>query len=201
VLGLVAAAGSALANLLPPSMRVVQLLSKGSGGAALLQPWRFLTASFVHQDVTSLVVGLLTFVAVAPMVEALLGKGWLVAVVIGGGFAATLASYAFAPGDYMGLIGADAALAGLLIFFALLQRYRLPSATVQQLAVRCLTALLIVAFASALMETADVAAAFGGFGLGMLLSPLARPGQKVREALEKVRAEPAGTAPASLRGG
>ncbi len=190
VLGLTAAAGSALANLLPPSWHIVQSLSKGTGETTLWQPWRFFTASFVHQDVMALVIGVLGFVAVAPIVEALLGKAWLVVVAVGGGVFATVMSAIFLPAnDFMGLTGVDAALAGVLAFTGLLHRHRLPPDTLAHLTVRCLTVVVIVAFASVLVPTADVAAAFGGFGLGMLLSPVARPGARVSEALEKVRAQ------------
>jgi membrane associated rhomboid family serine protease len=190
VLGLVAAAGSALGNLLPPTMQVIQTLSKGTGEKALFEPWRFFTASFVHQDVTALVIGLVAFIALAPIVEALLGKGWLVLVVVGGGVVATVMSSILLPQtDFMGLTGVDAALAGLLVFFALLQRHRLPPATVEHVAVRCLTVVVVLAFAAVLVQAADLAAAFGGFGTGMLLAPFARPKGSVKEALEKVRGE------------
>lgn len=185
VLGLVASVGSALANLL----RYTPMFSRGTEGVALIQFWRFFTASFVHQDVGALVVGILGFAAVAPLVEALLGRSWLVIAVLGGGFVATVTSFVFVPGDFMGLTGVDAALVGLLAFFGLLHRHRLPPATTVQIAVRCLVALVIVAFASVLVPAADVAAAFGGFGAGMLLSPVARPRPEVREALERTRAE------------
>src|SRR5512142_816669 len=79
-LAIIAAVASALSNLLPPSMQLVAEFSKGTGGQALLQFWRFVTATFVHADVVSLVVGILAFLAVAPIVEALLGGKWLTAV-------------------------------------------------------------------------------------------------------------------------
>src|SRR5512142_2906984 len=160
----------------------------------------------VHGDVVSLAVGLLAFLAVAPIVEALLGGKWLTAVVIGGGVFATVASFVFVERNYMGMTGADAALAGFLLFFGLLQRHRLPPGAQQRIAARCLTALVIVAFAGVLLPAADTAAHLGGFALGMLLSPLARPRPEVREAMERARAEaladPAASAgrPASLHG-
>lgn len=188
VLGLVMTAGSALANLLPPTMRIVATLSRGTGLTTLYEPWRFFTASFVHQELFALVVSILTFAALAPAIEALLGKGWLALAFVGGGFVATASSYAFVEKNYMGATGANAALTGLLLFFTLLQRHRLPQTTTLHLAVRCLMAVLIIAFACALQPATDVAAVFGGLAFGVVLSPLARPGPKLRAALEQVQA-------------
>jgi len=186
-LAIVAAVASALSNLLPPSMQLVAEFSKGTQGQALLEFWRFFTATFVHGDVVSLAVGILTFLAVAPIVEALLGGKWLTAVFLGGGVFATVASFVFVERNYMGMTGADAAVAGFLLFFGLLHRHRLPPGVQQRIAARCLTVLVIVAFSGVLMPAADTAAHLGGFAFGMLLSPLARPRAEVREAMERAR--------------
>jgi membrane associated rhomboid family serine protease len=197
-LSVTVAIASALSNLLPPSLKLTDALSKGAEGEALREFWRFFTASFVHQEVVALAVGLLAFLAVAPIIEALLGGVWLTVGFVGGGFLATLASQVFLPGrNYMGMTGADAAVAGMLLFFGLLQRHRLPLAVQRRIAVRCLTVLVIVAFAGALLPAADTAAHVGGFMFGVLLSPLARPREEVRSAMEEARAETPAAAPAS----
>jgi membrane associated rhomboid family serine protease len=191
---------SALAYL---SLRqsLLEQLSKVNAWVTFQQPWRFLTASFVHGDLTSLAVGVLAFLLVAPLVEMLLGGTWLGIVLVGGGMVATLASCLFVPGlpptsklplppgAFMGLTGADAALTGVLLFFAVLHRNRLPPAVLRRVAVRGLAAVVIIAFAGALLPYADTAAHLGGFTFGAAASLAAWPGGATRAAMEKARSE------------
>jgi membrane associated rhomboid family serine protease len=189
---------SALANVLPPRqpnpdelpaavLRLAKVTAKIEDG----EPYRFVTATFVHGEFAALAVGLLAFIAVAPLVEALLGGFWLAVTFVGGGFAATVASYAFMPGGriYMGMTGAVAAQAGLLLFLGVLQRRRLPPAALRRIGVRVGAVAVILAFASALLPHADVAAHLGGFTFGAVLALFARPQPAVREAMEAARAE------------
>lgn len=187
---------SGVANVLPPVQReldklpwAVLWLAKHTPSIQRGEPYRFLTATFVHGDFAGLVVGLLVFITVAPLVEALLGGFWLTIAFVGGGFAATVASYAFLPARiYVGMTGAAAAIAGLLLFFGVLHRSRLPPAALRRIAVRVLAVLAVLAFASALLPYADVAAHLGGFTFGAALAIFARPPVEIRAAMEKARA-------------
>jgi len=187
-----------LANVLPPLERdpdrlpwAVQWLAKVTPSIQQGEPYRFLSATFVHGDFAGLLVSLLVYVAVAPLVEKLLGGFWLAVAFVGGGFAATVASYAFMPDTrvYMGMTGAVAALAGLLLFFGVLHHHRAPPATLRRIATRVLGVFGVLAFASALLPYTDVAAHLGGFTFGSALALFARPQPAVREAMAKARAE------------
>lgn len=199
-LGVLSLVVSSLANALPPLERdpdklawAVLWLAKVTPAIQRGEPYRFFTASFVHGEFAALVVGLLVFVAVAPLLEKLLGGFWLLVAFVGGGFLATVASYAFAPARmYMGMTGAVAAIAGLLLFLGVRERNRLPPAVLRRIAARVLVVLAVLAFASALLPHADVAAHLGGFTFGAALALVARPQQSAREAMEKARAEALG---------
>lgn len=196
-LGVLTLVASSLANALPPLQRdpdklawAVQSLAKVNSAIDGGEPYRFFTATLVHGDFAGLVIGLLVFVAVAPLLDKLLGGGWLVLAFVGGGFAATVASYAFAPSRvYVGVTGATAAIAALLLFLGVRERTRLPPATLRRIASRVLVVLAILAFASALLPFADVAAHLGGFTFGAALALFARPKQEVREAMAQARGE------------
>ncbi len=196
-LGVLVLIVSSLANALPPLQRdpdklawAVTALAKISSAVERGEPYRFFTATLVHGDFAGLLVGFLVFVAVAPLLEKLLGGSWLFVAFAGGGFVATVASFVFAPGRaYMGLTGATAAIAGLLLFLGVRERTRLPPATLRRIASRVAVVLVILAFASALLPYADVAAHLGGFTFGAGLALFARPKPEVREAMERARSE------------
>lgn len=179
---------SALA-FLAPGHAILAQLAKVNEAVLRGEVWRFATASFVHGELVGLAVSAMAFFAVAPLVEVLLGPGWLVAVFVGGGVAATGASFAFVPADYMGSTGSAAALTGLVLFFAVRQRLRLPAATARRIALHGLAAVLILAFAGVLLPAADTAAHLGGFAFGAVAGLLVDPAPAVRSALEKVRQE------------
>ncbi len=199
-LGLLVLIVSSVANALPPLQRdpdklawAVTALAKISSAIERGEPYRFFTATFVHGDFAGLVVGLLVLAAVAPLLEKLLGGKWLFFAFVGGGFVATVASFAFAPGRaYMGVTGATAAITGLLLFLGVRERTRLPPATLRRIASRVAVVLVVLAFASALLPYADVAAHLGGFTFGAALALVARPRPEVRAAMERARAEALG---------
>jgi len=151
--------------------------------------WRIATASLVHGELVALAVSALAFFAVAPLVEVLVGPGWLAAIFLGGGVAATGAHLAFVPASYLGSTGSVAALTGLLLFFAVRQHRRLPPPTARRIALHGLAAVLILAFAGVLLPEADTAAHLGGFAFGALAGLLVDPSKAVRSALEKARDE------------
>lgn len=179
---------SALA-FLAPGHAILAQLAKVNGAIAGGEVWRFATASLVHGDLVGLAVSALAFFAVAPLVEVLVGPGWLWAIFLGGGAAATGASFAFVPADYMGSTGSVAALLGLLLFFAVRQRRRLPPATARRIALHGLVGVVILAFAGVLLPSADSAAHLGGFAFGVVAGLLVDPSPAVRSALEKARQE------------
>jgi rhomboid protease GluP len=179
---------SALAYVSPGHALLAQL-AKVNEAIVQGEIWRFATASFVHGDLTGLAVSAMAFFAVAPLVEVLLGPRWLVAILFGGGVAATGASFAFVAANYMGTTGAIAALTGLLLFFAVRQRRRLPSASARRIAFHGLAAIGILAFGGVILPNADTAANLGGFCFGVLAGLLVDPSPAVRAAMEKARAE------------
>jgi membrane associated rhomboid family serine protease len=176
---------SALAFLSPGHALLAQLAKVN----ALMppQPWRFVTASFVHGELVGLAVSAMAFFAVAPLVEVLLGPRWLLGVFVVGGTASTLASFVFVPANAMGSTGAIAALTGLLLFFAVRMRSRLPPATAQRIALHGLAAVLILVFAGVLLPSADTAAHLGGFAFGSVVGLLVAPSPAVLSAMERAR--------------
>lgn len=185
---LIIAFGSALAFL---SLRHSILVQLAKVDALIVQGqyWRFLTASFVHEDLTALAVSVLALFVVGPLVEMFLGPRWLLAILVGGGIASTAASFAFVAEDYAGTTGAVAALVGTLVSFAVRQRGRLPPATARRIAAHGLTAVAILVFAGVLLPNADSAAHLGGFAFGLVAGVLVDPSPAVRAALEKARQE------------
>lgn len=179
---------SALA-FLSPGHAILAQLAKVNSAIVQGEVWRFVTASLVHGELVALAVSAMAFFAVAPLVEVLVGPRWLVAIFLGGGLAATAASFAFVPANYMGSTGSVAALTGLLLFFAARQHRRLPPATARRIALHGLAAVLILVFAGVLLPEADSAAHLGGFAFGVLAGLLVDPSQAVRSALEKAREE------------
>jgi rhomboid protease GluP len=180
---------SALAYLSPGHLILGQLAMVDAATQGV-EIWRYLTASFVHSDLVGLAVSAMVFFAVAPLVEVLVGPRWLVAVLLGGGVAATAASVAFLPGQsYMGMTGATAALTGLLLFFAVRQRTRLPPASARRIALHGLAAVVILAFAGVLLPTTDTAAHLGGFTFGAVAGLLVPATPAVTSALERARQE------------
>jgi membrane associated rhomboid family serine protease len=179
---------SALA-FLSPGHAILAQLAKVNEAIAQGEVWRIATASLVHGDLVGLAVSALAFFAVAPLVEVLVGPGWLLAVFLGGGAAATGASFAFVRADYMSSTGAICALTGLLLFFALRQHRRLPPATARRVALHGLAAVLILAFAGVLLPAADSAAHLGGFAFGVVAGLLVDPSPALRSALERARRE------------
>ncbi len=178
---------SALAFISPGHALLAQLAKVDA--LMLPQPWRFLTASFVHGDLVGLAVSALAFFAVAPVVEVLVGPRWLVGVFVLGGVAATVASFVFVAADAMGSTGSAAAVTGLLLLFAVRQRRRLPPATTERIALHGLAALAILAFAGVLLPNADTASHLGGFAFGAAAGLVAGPSAAVRAALERARRE------------
>ena len=178
---------SALAFLSPGHALLAQLAKVDA--LMLPQPWRFVTASFVHGDLVGLAVTAMAFFAVAPLVEVLLGPRWLVAVFVLGGVAATAASFVFVAADGMGSTGSVAALTGLLLLFAVRQHQRLPPVTAERIALHGLAAMVILAFAGVLLPYADTAAHLGGFAFGAVMGLLAAPSAEVRSAMARARQE------------
>ncbi len=187
-IALIIAFGSALAFLSVKHSILVQL-AKVDSLIAQGQYWRFLTASFVHEDLTALAVSILALLVVAPLVEMFLGPRWLLAILVGGGVAATAASYAFVATDYAGTTGAVAAYVGTLVSFAMRQHRRLPPAAARRIAAHGLTAVAILAFAGVLLPDADSAAHLGGFAFGIAAGLLVDPSPAVRSAMERARQE------------
>lgn len=179
---------SALAYLSLRHSMLVQL-AKVNLFIAQGELWRFATASFVHTDLTGLAVSVMALFVVGPLVELFLGWRWLVAILVGGGIAATAASFAFVAADYTGTTGAVAALTGVLVFFAMRQHRRLSPATARRIAVHGLASVAILAFAGVLLPNADNAAHLGGFAFGFVAGLLVDPSPAVRSALEKARQE------------
>ncbi len=185
---LIIAFSSALAFLSLRHSMLVQL-AKVDALIAQGQYWRFFTASLVHEDLTALAVSILALFVVAPIVEVFLGPRWLVAILVGGGMAATATSFAFVAKDYAGTTGAVAAYLGALVSFAIRQHRRLPPATARRIAVHGLTTVAILAFAGELLPNADNFAHLGGFAFGVAAGLLVDPSPRVRSAMEKAREE------------
>lgn len=179
---------SALA-FLSPGHAILAQLAKANAAVAQGELWRLCTASLVHGDLAGLAVSALAFFAVAPLVEVLIGPRWLVAVLLAGGAAATAASFAFVSADYMGTTGADAALTGLVLAFAVRHRRRLPPAVARRVALHGLVALAMVVVGGVLLTFADNAAHLGGLAFGTLAGLLAAASPATRAALEKARGE------------
>lgn len=179
---------SALAWISPGHALIAQLAKVNDrirGG----EVWRLFTATAVHDELPALVLNGVAFLAVAPLLELLLGGPRLVFAFVVGGVVATGASYLLFPAaTYMGASGAVAAAAGALLALALRRRAVLPDALWRRLLARGAAAIATLFVGALVLPDTDFAALGGGLALGVLAGLAFAPPEDARAALDWARA-------------
>jgi membrane associated rhomboid family serine protease len=139
------------------------------------EPWRLLTAMFLHADFGHLLGNLVTLVALAPYVERLYGRPALLAVFLGAGLAGSavdlFTNFSIVA---VGASGAVFGVVGALLAYPLRRPGQLPLASMR--AILALGGLYLAwslkqGFDSVGINSAHVSGLVAGFVLGLLLAP------------------------------
>ncbi len=140
------------------------------------EPWRLLSAVFLHGDFGHLIGNLVTFLALAPYVERLYGRPALVAIFLGAGLAGSAADiFSHFSTVAVGASGAVFGVVGALLAYPLRRRGQLPLSSMRViLAVGGLYMIwsLKQGFdGEGVNNSAHVSGLIAGFVLGLVLAP------------------------------
>jgi membrane associated rhomboid family serine protease len=183
VLGFTSAAAWVAAQVVR-GQPILSLLMKVNERIRDGEVWRIFTAPLVHGSLAALVVNAWAFLAVGPLLELLLGTPRLVFVFAVGGVAGTFASFALAPGPFLGAAGAVAAVAAAVLALAARLGRRLPAATRRRAFIHGCLALGLVAVGAVLLPEVDLPAVGGGAVFGALAGLAFDPPEDARVALQ-----------------
>ncbi|MFO0619134.1 MAG: rhomboid family intramembrane serine protease [Polyangiaceae bacterium] len=139
------------------------------------EPWRLVTATFIHIGALHLGMNMLVLGSVGPFVERLLGNSSFFVLYVAAGLAGSVTSVLWSPDVVSaGASGAIFGLYGGLMGFALRNKHSIPRATFIQLVQRAGTFLVInvvYAFSQKQIDMAGhVGGLFGGFLAGLALA-------------------------------
>jgi membrane associated rhomboid family serine protease len=182
-----------VAAWLLPEEQLLMRLAKVNGAIRAGEVWRLVTVGLVHGGVLHLLANLMVLRAVGRPLERLAGGWAMLAVLVLGTAAGSVASVLLIPRPAVGASGGIFALAGALLTFGLRHRAALPPGARRGIVVATAETVAINVGITFLVPRIDWAAHVGGLAAGMLLGLLLRPGPATMRALHP--AEPAGTGP------
>lgn len=141
------------------------------------QPWRLMTATFIHIGLLHLGMNMLVLGSAGPLVERLFGNLGFLALYLASGLAGSLTSIVWSPDIVSaGASGAIFGLYGGLMGFALRNKHSIPRDAFVQLLQRAGTFVLINVVYSFTQKNIDMAGHVGGLFGGFLAGlALARP--------------------------